>query len=80
MAHPSVDELVDALRAALEKNPGPSDARTTREWCKMLGLADKAVRKRLTQLIEDGKVGRVKVPRVSPLSGVEQMVDAYRLL
>ena len=72
------DGLLEALRKALEQPADPDDAKTVWELMKDMGLADKAVRRRLRLAIEAGQVEAVTVTRTS-MSGKPTSVPAYRL-
>lgn len=79
MATPSVDQLLEALRAGLQADPGPEDARTSEEWGEVMGCNVKTARGRIKVLLRAGKMERAVVRRAD-LRGIEQPVPAYRLV
>lgn len=71
-------ELIEAVQEALATQDDPEGYYTTAEWAEMFGLALEATRKRLKKLTVTGNLEHAKVPRVSPLSGVETRTHGYR--
>jgi DNA-binding IclR family transcriptional regulator len=72
-------ELLEALREAMESHPGDdAGAMTAAEITVQLGVSDKKCYKILRPLVTGGMVECISVPRHN-LAGVVHPVPAYRL-
>ena len=73
-------EIIEELEKLLTSNQQePNDAFTITEWCEILGLAEKTVRKRLRVVKKAGRLYRVMVMREN-LAGVSVPIPAYRII
>mgnify|MGYP003115544262 CR=1 FL=1 len=74
------NEIIDELHKLLSaKHQEPDDAFTVTEWCEMLGLQEKAVRKRFRVVKKAGRLDRVIVMREN-LAGAVVPIPAYRII
>ena len=71
------DELLDALRAAMEQRPAGEEGLTVKELCDTLRKAEEPVRKRLKALIAAGKCEVVRVRRMD-MAGRDMLIPGYR--
>lgn len=72
----TLSELYEAIRAASDN--GPEDARTCSEWADLMGCGMVSMRRRLSLLIQAGRMEHVKVRRMK-INVVVTSIDAYRI-
>lgn len=72
------NDLLEALRQALERAPDNSGALTCLEIARETGWDIKSARERIRAMIHDGRAECIRVSR-KRIDGVMQMTPAYRL-
>lgn len=78
MQPPTQDELLDALRNAMQQPHGPGEpGMTVTELCEKLGKGQEYVRRQLRGLIASGNCAVVRVRRVD-LANRDMLVPGYQ--
>lgn len=74
----SESELLEAVRTALQRDPGPNDAWTREELEVIMGCCETTAQRRIRKLVKQGLWEFAgKKPGVQS-NGVPRLIDAYR--
>jgi len=73
------EEIVEAIRTAMEAAPQPDGTVTTGELMISMDTSETITRRNLRALIIDGTMEAVKSPRWSHLTNTYRMTPAFRI-
>lgn len=74
-----INAVLAELRSAVERQEKPDGYFTTKEYMEMLGLGEKAVRRRLQAIADAGRLDAIDI-HITGMGGRKHVSHAYRIL